>query len=154
MTRLLEAGIRRRRSRLDDTLPLFQQEGESQSVAGRTGGRIKRRRRLPPKKCLLWCLVSTPLIITASAIWWVAHLPRVKMCSNGVLNDDYCDCPDGCDEPATSACSRVLVQQPTFHCRDGSLVLFASRVNDGVQDCPDGSDELALPPPRRWFASS
>ena len=59
----------------------------------------------------------------------------------GVLNDDYCDCPDGSDEPNTSACSNILVQKLSFHCLDGELQIHASRVNDGINDCPDGSDE-------------
>jgi protein kinase C substrate 80K-H len=63
----------------------------------------------------------------------------------GYLNDDYCDClEDGSDEPNTSACSHVLVQQPTFHCTDGTAVIFASRIMDGIKDCLDGSDELEL----------
>ena len=59
----------------------------------------------------------------------------------GILNDDYCDCKDGSDEPATSACSNVLVQKRKFHCADGSKTIFASRVHDGIVDCKDGSDE-------------
>ena len=59
----------------------------------------------------------------------------------GVLNDDYCDCPDGSDEPNTSACSNILVQKLSFHCLDGELQIHASRVNDGINDCSDGSDE-------------
>lgn len=61
--------------------------------------------------------------------------------TTGVLNDNYCDCPDGSDEPETSACSFLTVQQATFHCADGSGTIFASRVQDGVKDCHDGSDE-------------
>lgn len=61
--------------------------------------------------------------------------------SKGILNDNYCDCPDGSDEPETSACSRVTVQIATFHCKDTTKVIYASRVGDGIKDCPDGSDE-------------
>lgn len=59
------------------------------------------------------------------------------------VNDDYCDCDDGTDEPSTSACPNGV-----YYCytqtqkRKQSINSVPSgKVNDGICDCCDGSDE-------------
>ncbi|CAK7341363.1 unnamed protein product [Dovyalis caffra] len=75
-----------------------------------------------------------------------------KKFSQAQLNDDFCDCSDGSDEPGTSACPHGK-----FYCRNvGHLPvsLHSSKVNDGICGkmgygfvslvsfyCCDGSDE-------------
>ncbi|KAI9333423.1 glucosidase II beta subunit-like-domain-containing protein [Obelidium mucronatum] len=57
------------------------------------------------------------------------------------INDDFCDCYDGSDEPGTSACNDTF-----FYCNNAGHIgsfIPSSRVNDGICDpeCCDGSDE-------------
>jgi len=62
-----------------------------------------------------------------------------KILTINKLNDDYCDCNDGSDEPGTSACPNGK-----FYCENKGfkgLNISSSKVNDGICDCCDGSDE-------------
>jgi len=82
---------------------------------------------------------------------WAVYTAETFECKDGSaklpisqVNDDYCDCADGSDEPGTSACPNAK-----FFCTNKgykSKIVFSSLVNDGVCDCCDGSDEWAMGP--------
>src|SRR5690349_11004940 len=64
------------------------------------------------------------------------------------VNDEYCDCKDGSDEPGTAACTydrtHSVPANFRFQCANVGYkpqLFFHSRVNDGICDCCDGSDE-------------
>jgi hypothetical protein len=59
------------------------------------------------------------------------------------FNDGILDCPDGSDEPSTSA-----NPNSTFYCGNGKILSHKVKgwsVGDGICDCCDGSDESTNP---------
>lgn len=72
--------------------------------------------------------------------------PSIVLLANQI-NDNFCDCPDGSDEPGTNACEYTEDAPRFFYCvNDGYFPKYIEnyKVNDGVCDydiCCDGSDE-------------
>lgn len=73
--------------------------------------------------------------------WKCLNNPDVEI-SFDKINDGYCDCPDGSDEPGTSACLNNF-----FYCKNEGFkpnFIPSFKIDDGVCDydvCCDGSDE-------------
>ncbi|KAI7874233.1 hypothetical protein K492DRAFT_174735 [Lichtheimia hyalospora FSU 10163] len=104
------------------------------------------------------CILAAVAVVQASSLRGInperQHLYQPKNgqweCLDGsktipatAINDDYCDCPDGSDEPGTSACPNSM-----FYCENkGHIPAYIKSwaVDDGVCDdaCCDGSDEIS-----------
>lgn len=68
---------------------------------------------------------------------WLPYLPcwpRSRLlhldCLLAQVNDDFCDCMSGKDEPGTSACSQ---QGASFQCSDGKVAIPTSFLQDGFR---------------------
>ncbi|KAJ8611170.1 hypothetical protein CTAYLR_003548 [Chrysophaeum taylorii] len=68
---------------------------------------------------------------------------REREVAANMINDGYCDCEDGADEPGTASCASVSATTKHWCPNAGHepTAISLSRVDDGICDCCDGSDE-------------
>lgn len=86
-------------------------------------------------KRMSWLLMNTESFVIVLVLGTFSCGSTSLPCS--AVNDDYCDCLHGEDEPGTAACGAQGVH---FRCPNGDMI-SAAFVDDGVCDCCDGADE-------------
>ena len=103
-------------------------------------GRVDAIRGVEPTRLHLY----EPNVENNEKYWHCLNHPEIKLRFDQV-NDDFCDYPDGSDEPGTNACP--YNGSSKFYCANNGFIpgyLESFKLNDGVCDydiCCDGSDE-------------
>ena len=114
----------------------------AQGVSGESPGGARLRGATPEVAAQF----AAALEVEAEVAWKCVAMdggPGEVQLPLGVVNDGYCDCADGSDEPGSSACSGAVLR-PRFWCvNEGHEpeAIPSAWVDDGVCDCCDGSDE-------------
>eukprot|EP01071_Lankesteria_metandrocarpae_P002892 Lankesteria_metandrocarpae@DN2628_c0_g1_i1.p1 len=105
---------------------------------------------VPPQLMQLYTDAYTKGEFQCSATRGHHQHPNSNVLPIALLNDNYCDCGDGSDEPGSAACTGTTAEHNRqFYCHNlghrGEMIP-SSKVNDGICDCCDGTDEW-LPVP-------
>lgn len=85
---------------------------------------------------LVACNVVAACFLCIACLQCVVAVEPELFGQKTIINDEYCDLFDGSDEPHTSACSHLKVQE--FHCKSNgnkgitNVTIAASKVNDGT----------------------